>query len=115
MLTGGRGELAGLLAASGFDVLAHQYQFRTRWAQQMYLSRSAYGGKAGFGPRRAGFGPRPGRGEVLIDDSAQGVGFIIDGTSTKACRGRAVDACSALSACPGDPGEEQVRSWHLAY
>jgi hypothetical protein len=100
MLTGGRGELAGLLAASGFDVLAHQYQFRTRWAQQMYLSR---------------FGPRPGRGEVLIDDSAQGVGFIIDGTSTKACRGRAVDACSALSACPGDPGEEQVRSWHLAY
>ncbi len=43
-----RDELAGLLAASGFDVLAHQYQFRTRWTQQLYLGLSAYGGKAGF-------------------------------------------------------------------
>ncbi len=42
-----RDELAGLLAASGFDVLAHQYQFRTRWAQQLYLGLS-HGGKAGF-------------------------------------------------------------------
>lgn len=43
-----RDELTGLLAAGGFDVLAHQYQFRTRWAQQLYLGLSAYGGKAGF-------------------------------------------------------------------
>ena len=41
-------DLTGLLAARGFDVIAHQYQFRTRWAQQLYLGLSAYGGKVGF-------------------------------------------------------------------
>jgi len=41
-------DLTGLLAARGFDVIAHQYQFRSRWAQQMYLGLSAYGGKVGF-------------------------------------------------------------------
>ena len=66
------------------------------------------------GPRRRA-GTRPARGELLTGDSAQGVGFIVDGTSTKACRGRAVDASSGQPACPGGPGKEQVRSWHLAY
>jgi len=65
--------------------------------------------------RTAWSGPQPTRGELLTGDSAQGVGFIVDGTSTKACRGRAVDASSGQPACPGGPGKEQVRSWHLAY
>src|SRR6516162_226560 len=30
-------ELAALLAARGLDVIAHEYQFRSRWAQRMYL------------------------------------------------------------------------------
>jgi SAM-dependent methyltransferase len=42
------GELAGLLAARGLTVAEHQYQFRTPWAQRMYLGLSAYGGKIGF-------------------------------------------------------------------
>ena len=29
-------------------VIAHEYQFRTHWAQRMYLGLSAYGGKVGF-------------------------------------------------------------------
>jgi len=29
-------------------VIAHAYQFRSRWAQRMYLGLSAYGGKFGF-------------------------------------------------------------------
>jgi SAM-dependent methyltransferase len=41
-------ELATLLAARGLEVIAHQYQFRSRWAQRMYLGLSAYGGKFGF-------------------------------------------------------------------
>ncbi len=41
-------ELTRLLAERGLDVIAHQYQFRTRWAQRMYLGLSAYGGKVGF-------------------------------------------------------------------
>jgi len=41
-------ELAGLLAAHGLDVITHQYQFRAKWAQRMYLGLSAYGGKIGF-------------------------------------------------------------------
>jgi len=41
-------ELSALLAARGLDVLAYQYQFRSRWAQRMYLGLSAYGGKFGF-------------------------------------------------------------------
>src|SRR6266702_853552 len=41
-------ELAALLAARGLDVIAHQYQFRSRWAQRMYLGLSAHGGKFGF-------------------------------------------------------------------
>jgi SAM-dependent methyltransferase len=41
-------ELTRLLAARGLEVLAHEYQFRTRWAQRMYLGLSAYGGKVGF-------------------------------------------------------------------
>ena len=127
--------------ARGLDVIAHAYQFRSRWAQRMYLGLSAYGGKYGLTRRRrrhrwwpprtaaraataapscssvldAGDSRRRARPEVLTRDLAQGVGFVVDGTSTKACRGRAVDASSALSACPGGPGKEQVRSWHLAY
>ena len=42
------GELATLLTARGLDVVAHEYQFRSRWAQRMYLGLSAYGGKYGF-------------------------------------------------------------------
>jgi SAM-dependent methyltransferase len=41
-------ELTALLAARGLDVVEHQYQFRSRWAQRMYLGLSAYGGKFGF-------------------------------------------------------------------
>jgi SAM-dependent methyltransferase len=41
-------ELTALLKTAGLDVIAHQYQFRTRWAQRMYLGLSAYGGKVGF-------------------------------------------------------------------
>jgi SAM-dependent methyltransferase len=41
-------ELTALLAARGLTVVAHQYQFRTGWAQRLYLSLSAYGGKYGF-------------------------------------------------------------------
>jgi SAM-dependent methyltransferase len=41
-------ELTALLKACGLDVIAHRYQFRTRWAQRMYLGLSAYGGKVGF-------------------------------------------------------------------
>ena len=41
-------DLSALLAARGLDVLAHEYQFRSRWAQRMYLGLSAYGGKFGF-------------------------------------------------------------------
>ena len=43
-----RDELAALLAARGLDVIAHEYQFRSRWAQRMYLGLSAYGGRFGF-------------------------------------------------------------------
>jgi SAM-dependent methyltransferase len=43
-----RGELAELLSARGLEVISHQYQFRTGWAQRMYLGLSAYGGKFGF-------------------------------------------------------------------
>src|ERR1700744_835468 len=42
------GELTGLLAARGLTVTEHQYQFRTPWAQRMYLGLSAYGGKSGL-------------------------------------------------------------------
>ena len=42
------GELAALLGQRGLEVIAHQYQFRSRWAQRMYLGLSAYGGKFGF-------------------------------------------------------------------
>jgi len=42
------GELAALLSARGLDVISHRYQFRSRWAQRMYLGLSAYGGKVGF-------------------------------------------------------------------
>jgi NADPH-dependent ferric siderophore reductase len=41
-------EVAALLSACGLAVVAHQYQFRTRWAQQLYLGLSAYGGRIGF-------------------------------------------------------------------
>jgi hypothetical protein len=36
-----------LLAERGLDVTAYEYQFRSRWAQRMYLGLSAYGGKYG--------------------------------------------------------------------
>jgi SAM-dependent methyltransferase len=41
-------ELTALLVARGLDLITHQYQFRTTWAQRMYLGLSAYGGKIGF-------------------------------------------------------------------
>ena len=41
-------ELAALLSACGLEVVCHEYQFRTHWAQRMYLGLSAYGGKVGF-------------------------------------------------------------------
>jgi SAM-dependent methyltransferase len=41
-------QLTALLAGSGLEVIRHAYQFRTRWAQRMYLSLSAYGGRVGF-------------------------------------------------------------------
>jgi SAM-dependent methyltransferase len=41
-------QLTALLSARGLDVVAYRYQFRTRWAQRMYLGLSAYGGKVGF-------------------------------------------------------------------
>ena len=108
------GELGTLLSVRGLDVIAHEYQFRSRRVQRMYLGLSAYGGKFGFNAAAAaaplvaasdrtataapscssvldaGDSPRPARGEVLTGDSAQGVGFIVVGTSTKACRGRAI-------------------------
>ncbi len=43
-----RDELTTLLAERGLTVTEHQYQFRTAWAQRMYLGLSAYGGKIGF-------------------------------------------------------------------
>jgi len=43
-----RDQLTALLSACGLEVISHEYQFRTRWAQRMYLSLSAYGGKVGF-------------------------------------------------------------------
>src|SRR6516162_6542277 len=41
-------QLARLMAARGLEVISHQYQFRTWWAQRMYLGLSAYGGRVGF-------------------------------------------------------------------
>ncbi|HZR50662.1 MAG TPA: class I SAM-dependent methyltransferase [Streptosporangiaceae bacterium] len=41
-------QLTELLAERGLTVLAHEYQFRSPWAQRLYLSLSAYGGKFGF-------------------------------------------------------------------
>jgi ubiquinone/menaquinone biosynthesis C-methylase UbiE len=41
-------DLTRLLTARGLEVISHVYQFRTAWAQRMYLGLSAYGGKAGF-------------------------------------------------------------------
>jgi SAM-dependent methyltransferase len=41
-------DLTRLLAQRGLEVISHQYQFRTRWAQRMYLGLSAYGGRVGF-------------------------------------------------------------------
>jgi SAM-dependent methyltransferase len=41
-------QLTALLAGYGLEVVRHEYQFRTRWAQRMYLSLSAYGGRVGF-------------------------------------------------------------------
>ena len=41
-------DLTSLLAARGLAVTQHQYQFRSRRAQRMYLGLSAYGGKFGF-------------------------------------------------------------------
>ena len=41
-------DLAALLAARGLDVTGHEYQFRSRWAQRMYLGLSAHCGKYGF-------------------------------------------------------------------
>ena len=92
-------EPTAFLAARGLDVTEYRCQFRSRRTQRMYLGLFACGGRFGFnaapscssvfdaseGVRR---GTRPARGELLTGDSAQGVGFVVDGTSTKACRGR---------------------------
>jgi SAM-dependent methyltransferase len=42
------GELTSLLGERGLSVVASEYQFRGPWAQRLYLSLSAYGGKFGF-------------------------------------------------------------------
>ena len=135
------GELAGLLSARGLEVIAHPSSSgaggrsgctwacpltgassastrrlqRRRWWPPRTAARTARAGLSCSCVLDAGDRLRPARGEVLTGDSEQGVGFIVVGTSTKTCRGRAVDASSAWSACPGGPGKEQVRSWHLAY
>jgi SAM-dependent methyltransferase len=41
-------QLGELLAARGFTLVSYVYQFRSNWAQRLYLSLSAYGGKFGF-------------------------------------------------------------------
>jgi SAM-dependent methyltransferase len=41
-------QLDELLAARGLTVISYAYQFRSDWAQRLYLSLSAYGGKFGF-------------------------------------------------------------------
>jgi SAM-dependent methyltransferase len=41
-------QLGELLAARGLEVVSHVYQFRADWAQRLYLSLSAHGGKFGF-------------------------------------------------------------------
>ncbi|HEY1625561.1 MAG TPA: methyltransferase domain-containing protein [Streptosporangiaceae bacterium] len=41
-------QLGELLAERGLDVVSYAYQFRSDWAQRLYLSLSAYGGKLGF-------------------------------------------------------------------
>jgi ubiquinone/menaquinone biosynthesis C-methylase UbiE len=41
-------QLGELLAARGLVVVSSMYQFRSDWAQRLYLSLSAYGGKFGF-------------------------------------------------------------------
>ena len=41
-------QLTALLAGCGLEMVRHEYQFRTRWAQRMYLGLSAYGGRVGF-------------------------------------------------------------------
>jgi SAM-dependent methyltransferase len=41
-------QLAALLRERGLAVREHEYQFQARWAQRMYLSLSAHGGKYGF-------------------------------------------------------------------
>jgi SAM-dependent methyltransferase len=40
--------LGELLSARGLDLVDHSYQFRGRAAERLYLSLSAYGGRAGF-------------------------------------------------------------------
>ncbi|KUP96236.1 class I SAM-dependent methyltransferase [Thermobifida cellulosilytica] len=40
--------LRTLLDGCGLDVLEHRYQFRSRTAERLYLTLSAYGGRAGF-------------------------------------------------------------------
>jgi SAM-dependent methyltransferase len=41
-------QLDELLAARGLTLISYAYQFRSDWAQRLYLSLSAYGGKFGF-------------------------------------------------------------------
>jgi hypothetical protein len=40
--------LGKLLGERGVDLIDYDYQFRTAPAERLYLSLSAYGGKAGF-------------------------------------------------------------------
>lgn len=41
-------DLTALLKDRGLDTIATSYQFRAQWAQRLYLSLSAYGGRLGF-------------------------------------------------------------------
>jgi SAM-dependent methyltransferase len=41
-------QLTALLAERGLEVSEYSYQFRGKWSQRLYLSLSAYGGRAGF-------------------------------------------------------------------
>jgi hypothetical protein len=102
-------KVADAVAAAGHEVHVCRYrEARTllRWlgddlrglrvldvaAGDGYWSRRPIAGRTGTAVPSCSSGPaarevlRPGRAEVLVGDLAQGVGFMIDGTSTKACR-----------------------------
>ena len=69
-------ELTALLAARGLTVTQYQYQFRSRWAQRMYLGLSAYGGKFGFNAA-APAAPLVAISDAVADRGARGDGGAI--------------------------------------